>query len=126
MVHDPVPTYPSCARHRAGRRQRLFVVIVLAVLTLPALADGNVMARIADGGPWTFREANGRAKVMVLNPDGSGRVRAGRVDMRAEWTATHDGFCLRTIRAPERCMVVVEDGRGFLLRLPGGDGSLSR
>jgi len=82
-------------------------------LATPALAN-DVAISIADGSPWQMQDPSGRRSEITLQPDGTGRVRAGLIGVRATWVSTADGLCLTTRPLGTTCLVLSRGSNGFL------------
>ncbi len=74
--------------------------------------QADSMQEVADGRPWVFKAAAGRAGKLTLHPDGTGTMRAGFMKLNASWRRVPGGFCMKSRMTGERCV--------SLRRLPNG------
>ena len=105
--------------HITHRARTLLPAAVMALTvhmagTGPAQATDTVMARVADGNPWSMQAANGRNSELTLHPDGTGRMRMGIMGMDTSWTAHPGGFCLTAGRMGTRCVTLQAVDAGFV------------
>ena len=94
--------------------KKFLSVLALGLFTASPASANDLAQAMADGGAWRMQDPSGRSSEITLQPDGTGRVRAGRIGVRATWVQTDDGFCLTTRPLGTTCLVLSRGADGFL------------
>ncbi|MEM6312277.1 MAG: hypothetical protein AAF754_19820 [Pseudomonadota bacterium] len=94
--------------------KKFLSVLALGLFTtIPASANELAQA-MADGGAWQMQDPSGRNSEITLQPDGTGRIRAGLMGVRATWVPADDGICLTTRPLGTICLALSQGANGFL------------
>lgn len=99
------------------RRVVAALPISLLLLTYNAgtgLAANDLMRQVADGRAWVLKGENGRNGHLTLNPDGSGKMKAGFLSLAATWRPAPGGFCMEVSMMGKRCVELDESNNGFI------------
>ncbi|MEM9969388.1 MAG: hypothetical protein AAF755_15070 [Pseudomonadota bacterium] len=94
-------------------RKPLSVLALSLFTAIPASANDLAQA-MADGAVWQMQDPSGRSAEITLQPDGTGRIRAGLMGVRATWVPTDDGMCLTTRPLGTICLALSQETNGFL------------
>ena len=86
-------------------------VVTGAVSASPALAD--MIANVTEGQTWRIENTRGPNGRLTLNPDGTGRMRAGPISVRATWERRGSQFCLTAGPIGTRCVALTARGGGY-------------
>jgi hypothetical protein len=94
--------------------KQVALVLAIGVGCAVNAAQAEGAAALADGAPWDMRNADGRNGTLVLRPDGSGEMAMGIITIRLTWDATGDELCIDTRMRGRQCMILAEQGAGFV------------
>ena len=88
----------------------------------PVHASSEIQA-VTDGAAWTANMPNGRTGNLTLNPDGTGRMKAGIMSRNITWTAENGKLCLHGMPRQDRpnCMTAAAAQGGFQLTSDAGE-----
>ncbi|MEM7633164.1 MAG: hypothetical protein AAF299_01295 [Pseudomonadota bacterium] len=105
-------------------KTRLFIRRVVTALPISlvlftynagsGLASDDFIRQIADGRAWVFKGENGRNGRLTLNPDGSGKMKAGFMSMSTKWRPAPGGFCMEARMMGNRCVELGQSNNGFI------------
>ena len=73
----------------------------------------DAISSATKGQSWRVQNARGPNGRLTLNPDGTGRTRAGPISMPATWERRGTAFCLTAGPIGTRCVDLVRDGDGY-------------
>jgi hypothetical protein len=92
----------------------------------PALADDALVARLADGKPWSVKLSEGPTVKMTFNADGTGLMKMGFMSRKIGWTKSADGICLTGLPSGrgDNCLTLSTAGNGLAGRSSDGKSML--
>ncbi|MGL4405364.1 MAG: hypothetical protein ACRCT6_06365 [Notoacmeibacter sp.] len=98
----------------------LAATAVFGTASATIAADG-LLKTIADGKAWNGKGDGTPAMKLTLNPNGTGKMKAGIMGFNLKWTANGpDGLCMSGGPLKNACMVFTPVAKGYVGK--GGDG----
>ena len=99
--------------------RRIFVALPISIFLLTyhagaSLASDDLMQKVADGRAWVFKGESGRKGRLTLNPDGSGKMKAGFMSISTKWRPAPGGFCMEGRMIGRRCVELGQSNNGFI------------
>ncbi|MEM8854581.1 MAG: hypothetical protein AAGD34_12840 [Pseudomonadota bacterium] len=101
------------------KRRFMAALSAVAIPCLGLMGGANLAAAepaptVADGAAWSMTNQNGRTGTLILNPDGTGTIKAGPITIGTSWWAQQtDGLCLANSRMGTRCVTLVKRTGGY-------------
>jgi hypothetical protein len=96
------------------------VAVTLAATALfgtasASLASESILKVVADGKPWNGKGSDTPAMKLTLNPNGTGKMKAGFLGFNLTWKANGDnGFCMSGGPIKNACMVLTPVAKGYV------------
>jgi hypothetical protein len=80
-----------------------------------SIASDSILKIVADGKPWNGKGSDTPAMKLTLNPNGTGKMKAGFIGFNLSWRPNGDnGFCMTGGPIKEACMVLTPIAKGYM------------